>query len=47
MGVAVGEADVGDVAAVAVVLVARRLERRERNSSRFMSTVERGVSTGR
>lgn len=47
VGVAVGEADVGDVAAVAVVLVARRLERRERNSSRFMSTVERGVSTGR
>lgn len=32
VGVAVGEADVGDVAAVAVVLVARRLQRNERKS---------------
>lgn len=35
MGVTVGEADVGDVATVAVVLVAWCLERAERNSPLF------------
>jgi len=51
VGVAVGEADVGDVAAVALVLVARRLEEEEEEEEEdeeeeeeatlFMSTLER------
>lgn len=41
VGVTMGEADIGDVAAVAVVLVARCLERGERNSPLFMTTITR------